>query len=174
MRRELLSHRVLLHAELSPTLPLVLADRTQLQQVIINLVINGIQAMAGMKHDPEKACPGLDPGCAAVFGKDHAQEEAGIDGRPRRLTIRSERDEAGEVRLCVEDSGNGIDPANANRLFDAFYTTKSGGMGLGLSICREIVEAHHGRLTTAPVSSGGTVFRVTLPIASREAAANAS
>src|SRR4029453_10894643 len=88
---------------------------------------------------------------------------AGIAGRPRRLTIRSERDEAGEVRLCVEDSGNGIDPANVNRLFDAFYTTKSGGMGLGLSICRSIVEAHGGRISASNHGGGGARFAFTLP-----------
>jgi signal transduction histidine kinase len=119
----------------------VRGDRVQLQQLIINLVINGIQAMAG------------------------------IDGRPRRLSIRSERDEAGEVRLCVEDCGNGIDPANANRLFDAFYTTKSGGMGLGLSICRSIVEAHGGRIWAANHGGGGALFAFTLPDPARRAAA---
>ena len=120
VQREIAAHQVALRLELAPGLPAVLGDRVQLQQLIINLVINGIQAMAG------------------------------IDGRPRRLTIRSERDESGEVRLSVEDSGNGIDPANANRLFDAFYTTKSGGMGLGLSICRSIVEAHAPHLRREP------------------------
>jgi signal transduction histidine kinase len=133
VQREIASQAVSLRLELAPALPAVRGDRVQLQQLIINLVINGIQAMAG------------------------------IDGRPRRLTIRSERDEAGEVRLCVEDSGNGIDPANANRLFDAFYTTKSGGMGLGLSICRSIVEAHGGRIWAANHGGGGARFSITLP-----------
>jgi signal transduction histidine kinase len=124
-------------------LPAVRGDRVQLQQLIINLVINGIQAMAG------------------------------IDGRPRRLSIRSGRDETGEVRLSVEDSGNGIDPANANRLFDAFYTTKSGGMGLGLSICRSIAEAHGGRIWAANHAGGGARFAFTLPDPARRAAAPA-
>ena len=72
------------------------------------------------------------------------------------------------AEVIVSDTGPGIAPELADRLFQPFVTTKATGMGLGLSICREIVEAHHGRLTTAPASSGGTVFRVTLPIASRE------
>jgi signal transduction histidine kinase len=102
------------------------------------------------------------------------QAMAGIDGRPRRLTIRSERDEAGEVRLSVEDSGNGIDPANANRLFDAFYTTKSGGMGLGLSICRSIAEAHGGRIWASSHGGGGARFAFTLPDPARRVAAGAA
>jgi signal transduction histidine kinase len=102
------------------------------------------------------------------------QAMAGIDGRPRRLTIRSERDEAGEVRLSVEDSGNGIDPANANRLFDAFYTTKSGGMGLGLSICRSIAEAHGGRIWAVNHGGGGARFSFTLPDAARRGTAGAA
>jgi signal transduction histidine kinase len=146
--REIASQAVSLRLELAPALPAVRGDRVQLQQLIINLVINGIQAMA----------------C----------KEAGIDGRPRRLTIRSERDEGGEVRLCVEDSGNGIDPANANRLFDAFYTTKSGGMGLGLSICRSIVEAHGGRIWAANHGVGGARFAFTLPDPAQRAAAGAA
>jgi signal transduction histidine kinase len=144
VQREIASQAVSLRLELAPALPAVRGDRVQLQQLIINLVINGIQAMAG------------------------------IDGRPRRLTIRSERDEAGEVRLCVEDSGHGIDPANANRLFDAFYTTKSGGMGLGLSICRSIVEAHGGRISAANHGSGGACFSFTLPDLARRASAGAA
>jgi PAS domain S-box-containing protein len=138
VQREIAGHQVALRLELAPGLPAVLGDRVQLQQLIINLVINGIQAMAG------------------------------LDGRPRRLTIRSERDESGEVRLSVEDSGPGIDPANTNRLFDAFYTTKSGGMGLGLSICRSIVEAHGGRISAAN-HGGGARFSFALPDPARRA-----
>src|SRR5262249_38284322 len=116
----------------------------QLQQLIINLVINGIQAMAG------------------------------IDGRPRSLSIRSELDESGAVVVCVQDSGNGIDPANANRLFDAFYTTKSGGMGLGLSICRSIAGAAGGRIWAANHASGGAAFAFPLPGPARRVAASAA
>jgi signal transduction histidine kinase len=144
VQREIASQAVSLRLQLAPALPAVRGDRVQLQQLIINLVINGIQAMAG------------------------------IAGRPRRLTIRSERDEAGAVRLCVEDSGHGIDPANANRLFDAFYTTKSGGMGLGLSICRSIVEAHGGRISASNHGGGGARFAFTLPDLARRAATGAA
>jgi two-component system, LuxR family, sensor kinase FixL len=77
------------------------------------------------------------------------------------------------AEVIVADTGPGIAPELVDRLFQPFVTTKATGMGLGLSICREIVEAHQGRLTMAPVASGGTVFRVTLPIASRAAAADA-
>jgi signal transduction histidine kinase len=140
VQREVASQAVSLRLALAPALPAVRGDRVQLQQLIINLVINGIQAMAG------------------------------IEGRPPRLSIRSQHDEAGEVRLCVEDSGNGIDPANANRLFDAFYTTKSGGMGLGLSICRSIVEAHGGRISAANHGGGGARFAFTLPDPARRPA----
>src|SRR5262245_46083723 len=143
--REIAAHQVSLRLALAPApaLPAVRGDRVQLQQLIINLVINGIQAMAG------------------------------IDGRARSLSIRSELDETGAVRVCVQDSGNGIDPANANRLFDAFYTTKSGGMGLGLSICRSIAEAHGGRIWAANHEGGGAVFAFTLPDPARRATAGA-
>jgi signal transduction histidine kinase len=144
VQREVAAHQVALRLELAPGLPAVLGDRVQLQQLIINLVINGIQAMAG------------------------------LEGRPRRLSIRSERDQSGDVRLSVEDSGHGIDPANANRLFDAFYTTKSGGMGLGLSICRSIVEAHGGRISASNHAGGGARFSFTLPDPARRASAGAA
>jgi two-component system, LuxR family, sensor kinase FixL len=128
--------------ELDHTLPLVLVDHVQIQQVVLNLVRNAIEAMEQVER--------------------------------RELTIgtRGVR-EQGIAEVIVADTGPGIAPELADRLFQPFVTTKATGMGLGLSICREIVEAHQGRLTTAPVSSGGTVFRVTLPIASREAATDA-
>jgi PAS domain S-box-containing protein len=131
--REIASHQVALRLELAAGLPAVLGDRVELQQLIINLVINGIQAMAAIAE------------------------------RPRRLAIRSRRADGGDVQVTVEDSGHGIDPANANRLFDAFYTTKPGGMGLGLSICRSIVEAHGGRISACSHAGGGAIFSFTLP-----------
>ena len=142
--REIASHQVSLRLALAENLPAVLGDRVELQQLIINLAINGIQAMAA------------------------------VADRPRRLSIRSQRDESDNALLAIEDSGNGIDPANANRLFDAFYTTKDGGMGLGLSICRAIVEAHGGRISARNGPAGGAVFSFTLPSASRRAAAGAT
>jgi two-component system, LuxR family, sensor kinase FixL len=129
--------------ELDHALPLVLVDHVQVQQVVLNLVRNAVEAMEQVERRE------LTVGTREVSGQ-------------------------GMVEVIVADTGPGIAPELADRLFQPFVTTKPTGMGLGLSICREIVEAHHGRLTTAPVSSGGTVFRVTLPIASREEAADAS
>jgi len=132
--------RVLL--ELDHTLLRVFVDHVQIQQVVVNLVRNAIEAMEQVER--------------------------------RELTIGTRRvREQGLAEIIVADTGPGIDPELADRLFQPFVTTKATGMGLGLSICREIVEAHQGRLTTAPVPSGGTVFRVTLPIASREGATDA-
>jgi two-component system, LuxR family, sensor kinase FixL len=129
--------------ELDHTLPPVLVDHVQIQQVVLNLVRNAIEAMEQ------------------------------IERRELRIGTRAVP-EQGTVEIIVADTGPGIAPELADRLFQPFVTTKATGMGLGLSICREIVEAHRGRLTTAPASSGGTVFRVTLPIASREGASDVS
>jgi signal transduction histidine kinase len=119
---------------LTPTLPMIFGDRVQLQQVIINLVMNGIEAMQS------------------------------ITDRPRELVIRSGRDETQQVLVSVADCGVGISAENAERLFTAFFTTKASGMGMGLSICRSIMEAHGGRLwATANVPHGAT-FQFTLPV----------
>jgi two-component system sensor kinase FixL len=129
--------------ELDDTLPPVLVDHVQIQQVVLNLVRNAIEAMEQVEQ--------------------------------RELTVGTRAvPEQGMAEVIIADTGPGIAPELADRLFQPFVTTKVTGMGLGLSICREIVEAHHGRLTTAPAPTGGTVFRVTLPIASREAEADAS
>jgi len=134
MQRELESHRVSLRVEIAQALPVLLADRIQLQQVIINLVINGIEAMQS------------------------------VTDRPRELVIGSRQDEIQQVRVSVTDCGVGISAENADRLFNAFFTTKASGMGMGLSICRSIVEAHGGRLwATANVHHGAT-FQFTLPV----------
>src|SRR5260221_13668692 len=134
VQRELTSHRVSLQMELAPALPMILGDRVQLQQVIINLVMNGIEAMQS------------------------------VTDRPRELEIRSRQDETQQVLVSVADCGVGISAKNADRLFNAFFTTKSGGMGMGLSICRSIMEAHGGRLwATANVPHGATV-QLTLPV----------
>jgi PAS domain S-box-containing protein len=116
VRRELLSHRVSLLIELSRELPVVLADRTQLQQVIINLVMNAIEAMQL------------------------------VTDRPRKLVIRTGQNEAHQALVTVEDCGVGISAEHADQLFNAFFTTKASGMGMGLSICRSIIAAHGGRL----------------------------
>jgi PAS domain S-box-containing protein len=134
MQRELISHRVSLQTEFAPALPMILGDRVQLQQVIINLVMNGAEAMQS------------------------------VTDRPRELVIRSRQEGAHQVLVSVTDCGVGIPAENVGRLFNAFFTTKSSGMGMGLSICRSIMEAHGGRLwATANVPQGAT-FQFTLPV----------
>jgi PAS domain S-box-containing protein len=133
-QHELSSHRVALRLELAPALPLILADRIQLQQVILNLVINAIEAMQPVKD------------------------------RPRELVIRTRQDEASQVLVAVSDCGVGVAAENADRLFDAFFTTKSSGMGMGLSICRSIVNAHGGRLSASGNAGPGATFQFTLPL----------
>jgi C4-dicarboxylate-specific signal transduction histidine kinase len=134
VQRELISHQVSLRTELASALPTVLGDRVQLQQVIINLVMNGIEAM-------------------------HS-----VTDRSRELVIRSGQDATGQVIVSVTDCGAGISGENAGQLFNPFFTTKSGGMGMGLSICRSIMEGHSGRLwATANVAHGAT-FQFTLPV----------
>ena len=127
-------HAVRLQIRLAGELPLVSADRVQLQQVMINLIINAIEAMAG----------------------------AG-DG-PRELTIVSGIDDADDVVVEVQDTGPGLDPEKLDRLFQSFYTTKPDGIGMGLAISRSIAEAHGGCLLAAPNNPRGAVFRLTLPV----------
>jgi signal transduction histidine kinase len=134
VQRELISHRVSLRMELASTLPVILGDRVQLQQVIINLAMNGMEAMQS------------------------------VTDRPRELVIRSGQDEAQQVLVCVTDCGVGIPAENSDRLFNAFFTTKSSGMGMGLSICRSIVEAHGGRLSASGNAGPGARFQFVLPL----------
>ena len=134
VRSELVSHQVLLRTEFASSLPLILADRVQLQQVIINLVMNGIEAMQS------------------------------VTDRPRELVIRSRQDEKQQVLVSVTDCGVGIPAENAGRMFQAFFTTKSGGMGMGLSICRSIIEAQGGRLWATEALPHGATFQFTLPV----------
>ena len=140
VQRELSRHEVSLRMELAPGLPAIYGDRVQLQQVIINLVMNAIEAMQ----------------C--------------VTDRPRRLAIRSGRDDLGRVFLTVADCGAGVSEADAERIFTPFFTTKSGGMGMGLAICRSIVEAHAGRLSTFPNEEGGATFQFVLPLHQEDAA----
>jgi len=126
-------NRVVLQSKLAEDLPTITADRIQLQQVILNLLRNASDAMVDV-HD-----------------------------RPRRLLIRTEREDGDRVRVSVRDVGVGVDPQNVNKLLDAFYTTKSDGMGIGLSVSRSIIERHHGRLWAEPNDGPGATFSFSIP-----------
>ena len=130
---ELKRDRVNLQTEFVDGLPPVMGDRVQLQQVILNLVRNASDAMNG------------------------------IDDRPRHLVIKIEREEDDRVRLSVRDAGVGFEPRGERKLFDAFYTTKSGGMGIGLSVSRSIIESHHGRLWATLNDGPGATFSFSIP-----------
>ena len=110
----------------------MLCDRVQLQQVVLNLILNGIEAISGV-----------------------------VDRR-RELTIATLREEGDRARVVVTDCGIGLDPEKANQIFDAFYTTKRGGMGMGLSISRSIIENHGGRLWAVPNDGPGATFQFTM------------
>ena len=133
MQTELAKSDVTLASDLAEDLPAVMADRVQLQQVIVNLVQNGIEAMSN------------------------------VTDRPRRLLIRSERNGEGTVLVAVTDSGPGIEPKDQKRIFNAFFTTKPHGMGMGLSISHSIIESHGGRLWATNNDGGGATFQLTLP-----------
>jgi signal transduction histidine kinase len=133
-RGEIDDHNIVLRTQLQQDLPKIFADRVQLQQVVLNLVLNGIDAMAS------------------------------TGDRERQLKVRSEQDEHSTVMLSVEDVGKGIDPDIKDRIFEAFFTTKSHGMGMGLSICRSIIASHGGRLLVLAAHPYGTVFQVELPV----------
>src|ERR1700681_823949 len=130
---ELQRHRVMLRPELADELPPVIGDRVQLQQVILNLLRNASDAMVG------------------------------VDDGPRQLLIRTERDEGDRVRLTVQDVGVGLEPHVVDKLFQAFYTTKSSGMGIGLSVSRSIIEKHGGRLWGEPNDGPGATFAFSIP-----------
>jgi C4-dicarboxylate-specific signal transduction histidine kinase len=138
---EVQRHRVMLKTDLAEPVPLVLADRIQLQQVLLNLIINAIEAMSG------------------------------VEGGARELVVQSDPDAtAPGVRVTVRDSGPGLDRQRLDQLFDAFYTTKPHGLGLGLAISRRIVEAHGGRLWASANVPHGAVFQFTVPRGSEEGA----
>ncbi|HTJ57533.1 MAG TPA: PAS domain S-box protein [Devosiaceae bacterium] len=133
VRQEVLANGASLKLQLTPALPPVLGDRIQLQQVLINLLVNAMDAMAT------------------------------VEGRPRELIIRSQWYRGDQVLVAVQDSGVGIDPQGARELFDAFFTTKPTGMGMGLSICRSIVESHGGSIWASCNSGPGATLQFTLP-----------
>src|ERR1700730_67225 len=135
---EAVKNSVSLQTQLADGLPLIQADRVQLQQVILNLIINAIEAMSG------------------------ASEGA------RELLISTGGDASNGVLVSLRDSGPGLDPASLECLFDAFYTTKSSGLGMGLSICRSIIEAHGGRIWAGANDTRGAVFHFTLPLEQEE------
>lgn len=130
---ELQRNGVILRTEFADSLPLVAGDLVQLQQVILNLLRNASDAMAG------------------------------VEDRPRRLLVKTEREEGGRVRLTVQDAGCGFDPQTADKLFESFYTTKNDGMGMGLSVCRSIIENHQGRLWAEPNEGPGATFSFSIP-----------
>jgi C4-dicarboxylate-specific signal transduction histidine kinase len=133
VRSELRRQNVSLEIELCDDIEPVTGDRVQLQQVILNLVLNGIEAMSAVTQ------------------------------RPRILQVISQLDQSGDVLIAVMDVGTGLDPENMNRIYDPFFTTKPQGMGMGLAVCRSIIEAHGGRLWASPQLPHGSVFRFTVP-----------
>ena len=132
MERELQRNRISVELELDEHLPTVQADHVQLQQVLINLITNGLEAMAGNR-------------------------------RARILRVKSAIQEPDSVLISVADTGTGIDPEIVDRIFNPLFTTKSNGMGMGLSICRSIIEGHGGRLWASAGAEGGSVFQFVLP-----------
>jgi signal transduction histidine kinase len=132
---ELQQHGVVLHTDLAASAQPVLGDKVQLQQVLLNLIVNGIQTMTA------------------------------VPDRRRELTVSGALVEPGRVQISVEDTGLGLDPAIAHRIFDPFFTTKPDGLGMGLSICRSIIAAHGGQLWASPRAPHGTAFHFTIPIA---------
>ena len=133
-RGELLRHDVVLRTQLAAEDRPVMGDRVQLQQVLLNLIMNGVDAMKEVTE------------------------------RTRELTVSSTLAEPGRVLVAVEDTGTGLDPAVAERMFQPFFTTKADGLGMGLSICRSIIEAHSGRLWVSPRTPHGADVRFTVPL----------
>ena len=140
MGAEFRRHGVRVETSLPSDLAPAIGDRVQLQQVVLNLIMNGVEAMQDVVHEQ------------------------------RRLRIISASDDSGHVLVAVEDSGPGLDPAATDRLFEAFFSTKPDGMGMGLSICRSIIDAHGGRLWASPNLPNGAVFQFALPATGGEAA----
>ncbi len=132
-RNEMMKNAISVEVQLAESLPAVQGDRVQLQQVILNLLINAMEAMSAMSEGP------------------------------RELLISTQETESKGVVVAVRDSGQGLPPESADRLFESFYTTKRGGLGMGLSICRSIIEAHQGRLWASANTPRGAVFQFTLP-----------
>src|SRR4029077_12092770 len=135
-RSEAVKDGISVRTQLAEGLPLIQGDRVQLQQAILNLILNAVQAMSGVSE------------------------------RSRELLISTEREASGGLLVTVQDSGPGLSPESFDRLFDAFYTTKASGMGLGLSICRSIVEAHGGQIWASHDVGLGATVQFTIPLSS--------
>jgi two-component system, LuxR family, sensor kinase FixL len=131
-RGEIAHSRVTLSTHLAEVAP-IRGDRVQLQQVILNLILNAIEAMG--------------------------------DNEPQDLLIETREKDGANILVSVSDSGPGLDPATVDRLFEPFYTTKKGGMGIGLSLCRSIIEAHEGRIWARQNAARGSTFQFTLRVA---------
>jgi C4-dicarboxylate-specific signal transduction histidine kinase len=131
---ELINYRILVKSDLPRQLPQVRADRVQLQQVILNLITNAVEAMSS------------------------------VQDRSRVLSVASRTQDPGSVLITVQDTGPGIDPDRRDRIFDAFFSTKASGMGMGLFICRSIIESHGGRLWATAAEPHGAIFHLLLPI----------
>jgi signal transduction histidine kinase len=132
IQHELVNQGVTLHVEVAAALPPVWGDRVQLQQVLLNLVLNALEAMAGVAQGP------------------------------RTVVIRARPEAAGTVRVAVEDTGVGIAPEQLEAIFTAFYSTKAQGLGMGLAISRTIIEQHGGRLWAVPHDGPGATVQFTL------------
>jgi signal transduction histidine kinase len=130
----LVKNAVSVHTQFAPGMPLVRADRVQLQRVILNLITNAVEAMSR------------------------------VPAGTRELRISTGQTHSGDILVVVQDSGPGLDAQNPDRVFGAFYTTKPGGLGIGLSICRSIVDAHEGRLWATQTEPHGAAFQFTLPV----------
>jgi C4-dicarboxylate-specific signal transduction histidine kinase len=141
VRGEIESHDVVLQTETSEGVLNVIAQRVQLQQVFINLITNAIDAMSGVTE------------------------------RRKLLIVSSALCDCEEIQICVEDSGTGIDEENMPHLFEAFFTTKPHGMGMGLSICRSIIETHGGRLWAGRGRNSGVAFFIRLPTSAADGSA---
>jgi C4-dicarboxylate-specific signal transduction histidine kinase len=133
-RGEVVKNNVSVQTQLAEGLPAIQGDRVQLQQVVLNLIINAVEAMSGVSEGS------------------------------RELLIGTGKDTSGGVLVAVRESGPGLSPESVDRLFDAFYTTKPGGMGMGLSICRSIVEAHGGRIWASQTTGPGATVQFTLRV----------
>jgi C4-dicarboxylate-specific signal transduction histidine kinase len=139
LQREIQTRRIVLKSDLQASLAPVVADRIELQQVVINLMVNGMQAMERVSE------------------------------RPRLLVVRTSN-EGGQAVLSVQDAGIGLDSASLTRLFNPFFTTRPAGLGLGLSICRSIVESHGGRIWASTNEGPGATFQVALPLSTESLA----